>query len=77
MIRNRYRTFETSLRHTVPALGPSYVFSETVKTLRREGWLDWHLLTAIARHRAEPPQCDEPSGPTAPRYAREGPAGFA
>ncbi|MXY43425.1 MAG: hypothetical protein F4Y50_05105 [Dehalococcoidia bacterium] len=48
LLRSRYDVFASSLRVTVPALGPSFVFGQIVKVLRREGWLDWHLLLAIA-----------------------------
>ncbi len=48
MLRNRYKTFANSLRKTVPALRRSSEFRNTVRALRGEGWLDWHLLTAIA-----------------------------
>ena len=48
LIRSRYDIFASSLRVTVPTLRPSFVFSQTVKVLRREGWLDWHLLVAVS-----------------------------
>ena len=48
LLRSRYDILASSLRVTVPKLRPSFVFGQTVKALRREGWLDWHLLLAIA-----------------------------
>ncbi len=48
LIRSRYDIFASSLRVTVRTLRPSFVFSQTVKVLRREGWLDWHLLVAVS-----------------------------
>ena len=47
MLRNRYRTFAGTLRKTVPALRRSGAVRGTVEALRLEGWLDWHILTAI------------------------------
>ena len=47
MLRNRYRTFAGTLRKTVPALRRSGAVRGTVEALRSEGWLDWHILTAI------------------------------
>ena len=48
MLRNRYRLFSTTLRKTLPALRDSMQFRSTVQLLRGTGWLDWHILTAIA-----------------------------
>ena len=48
MVQNRYRTLSSTLRKTVPALRGSSQFGCTVATLRAAGWLDWHILTAVA-----------------------------
>lgn len=47
MARNRYRNCAGALRETVAALRGSAQFIRTVKALRAEGWLDWHILTAV------------------------------
>ena len=70
MLRNRYRTFARSLEKTVPALRRSGAVRGTVEALRSEGWLDWHILTAILnivvnyRHPVTPRDLRRP-------YARE------
>ena len=48
MLRNRYDVFSRTLQKTLPKLRRSKQFGQTVRRLREAGWLDWHLLTAIA-----------------------------
>ena len=48
MVQNRYRTLASTLRRTVPVLRGSSQFGRTVAALRAAGWLDWHILTAVA-----------------------------
>ena len=47
MLQTRYANLASSLRSTLPALRASAAFRGTVESLRHEGWLDWHILTAI------------------------------
>ena len=47
MLRTRYETLAQSLRITVAVLSGSQEFRPTVQALRADGWLDWHILTAI------------------------------
>ena len=47
-IRNRYQNAGTSIKYTLSKLSESGAFLELVKSLRREGWLDWHIVVAIA-----------------------------
>ena len=47
LIGYRYENFNGNLRITAPMLASSGEFQATVKTLREDGWLDWHILTAI------------------------------
>ena len=47
-LRTRYEKFAQALRITVVALSCSEEFRPTVRALRTDGWLDWHILTAIA-----------------------------
>ena len=48
MLRTRYETLAQSLRITVAVLSGSQEFRPTVQALRADGWLDWHILTAIS-----------------------------
>ena len=48
MLRNRYTLFSRTLQKTLPMLRTAEQFGETVRRLREEGWLDWHILTAVA-----------------------------
>ena len=48
MLRTRYQNFAKGLRITVPMLESSAKFRSIVKTLRAKGWLDWHIMAAIA-----------------------------
>lgn len=47
MARNRYEFVTSLLPNTLPALAAAPGFQRVVATLRAEGWLDWHLLTAV------------------------------
>ena len=48
MLRTRYETLTQSLRITVAVLARAQEFRSTVQALRADGWLDWHILTAIS-----------------------------
>ena len=47
MLRTRYETLAQNLRITAAVLSRSHEFRPTVQALRADGWLDWHILTAI------------------------------
>ena len=47
LLQTRYQNLASGLRITVQALASSEKFQGTVETLRANGWLDWHILTAI------------------------------
>ncbi len=47
-ITSRYETLRPPVRLTLERLTSSETFMGIVGDLRREGWKDWHLLTAIA-----------------------------
>ena len=46
LLQTRYQNLASGLRITVQALASSEKFQGTVETLRANGWLDWHILTA-------------------------------
>ena len=48
LLKTRYRNLEHILQRVVPYLWSEETFRRTVETLRDEGWLDWHILTAIS-----------------------------
>jgi len=48
MLRTRYETLTQSLRITVAVLSCAQEFRPTVRALREDGWLDWHILIAIS-----------------------------
>lgn len=60
---NRYRRIPPLIAHTLAHLNASVNFRDTVKHLRKEGWLDWHILLAVfntvmnyrGRHRGTAP----------------------
>ena len=47
LLRTRYSHYAANLQQTLPKLRSSKQFAQTVRRLRGEGWLDWHLLTAV------------------------------
>jgi hypothetical protein len=47
-ITDRYETLRAPVRLTLTRLSSSDAFMMTVSELRRAGWKDWHLLTAVA-----------------------------
>ena len=47
-LRTRYETLAQSLRITAVRLSLSEEFKTVVARLRAEGWLDWHILTAVS-----------------------------
>ena len=47
-LQTRYETLAPSVRITAAALHRSEEFRPTLQALRVNGWLDWHILTAIA-----------------------------
>ena len=48
LLRTRYENLARVLRITAVVLSCSEEFRPTIRTLRADGWLDWHILTAIA-----------------------------
>ena len=48
LLENRYTILAKSLRITLEMLAMSEEFRHTVRALRKNGWLDWHILAAIA-----------------------------
>jgi hypothetical protein len=49
-VEARYRNLLPIVQFTVRRLSDDEAFMKTVRLLRQEGWLDWHLLTAIANY---------------------------
>ena len=47
LLRTRYDNLAKSLRITVAMLASAEAFRSIVQELRTQGWLDWHVLTAI------------------------------
>lgn len=47
MAANRYEHFENTIPNTLRRLAEHEPFLTLVRKLRAEGWLDWHLLTAV------------------------------
>lgn len=47
-LRNRYERIMPSIRYTLPRLLRVPSFRQTIESLRQEGWLDWHILTAVS-----------------------------
>ena len=47
-LRNRYKRSVVPFKHTLKRLAQDKQFMSVVKKLRNKGWLDWHILTAIA-----------------------------
>ena len=47
-IRNRYQNVSASIKFTLSRLSACAAFLDIVRNLRREGWLDWHMLVSIA-----------------------------
>lgn len=47
-LKNRYEKILPSIRFTLPRLLKIPEFHQTISKLRQEGWLDWHILTAIS-----------------------------
>ena len=48
LLRTRYENLAQFLRFTAVVLSSADEFKPTVQALRADGWLDWHILTAIA-----------------------------
>lgn len=48
LLQGRYNNSVRPIRFTLAKLQSDPSFSKTVQQLRNEGWLDWHILTAIA-----------------------------
>ncbi len=47
-LRNRYKNTVVPIKHTLKRLAQDEQFISVAKKLRNKGWLDWHILTAIA-----------------------------
>ena len=48
VLKNRYERSIKPIKYTINKLAENTKFKETVSSLRRDGWLDWHILTAIS-----------------------------
>lgn len=48
MVRNRYERLPQVLRYTLPRLAGDLGFRKVVASLREKGWLDWHIMAALA-----------------------------
>jgi hypothetical protein len=46
---NRYHNLQPTVRYTLPRLLKDPAFRITVASLRKKGWLDWHLLLAVSQ----------------------------
>ena len=75
LLETRYKNLAQSLRITVVMLASSEEFRPTVERLRREGWLDWHILAAIVNivlnHRFPPDRLDGLSEATQKEIVQE------
>lgn len=47
-LRNRYSHSIAPIRHTLNRLLQSPLFIDTVTSLKKDGWLDWHILLSVA-----------------------------
>jgi len=48
VIENRYKNSIPVIQYTIKHLYKDPSFKRTVTLLRKDGWLDWHILTAVA-----------------------------
>jgi len=48
LLQNRYNDSIVPIRHTLNRLLQSPLFIDTVAGLKKDGWLDWHILLSIA-----------------------------
>lgn len=46
-LRKRYKLSVIPIKHTIKWLSNQVVFQDTLEKLRNDGWLDWHVLTAV------------------------------
>ena len=46
-LKNRYETMTKSIKHTLKRLLRNSEFRSTVRRLRSDGWLDWHILNSV------------------------------
>jgi hypothetical protein len=46
-VRNRYKYLRPPIIHTLERLKGDRTFIRAVKHLRNDGWLDWHILSAV------------------------------
>jgi hypothetical protein len=47
-LTRRYELVLPSIRYTLPRLLKLVEFRTTIDSLRKKGWLDWHILTAVS-----------------------------
>ena len=47
-LQNRYSYSIAPIRHTLNRLLQSPLFVDTVTSLKKDGWLDWHILLSVA-----------------------------
>ena len=48
VLKNRYERSVIPIQHTLKRLSKNSSFKETVRNLRNDGWLDWHILNAVS-----------------------------
>ena len=47
-LNNRYKDSIISIRYTLNRLLQNPLFKQTVTSLKKDGWLDWHILLSVA-----------------------------
>ena len=47
-LKNRYKDCIISIRHTLKRLLQNPLLKQTVTSLKRNGWLGWHILLSVA-----------------------------
>jgi hypothetical protein len=47
-LKNRYKNSVRPIQYTLKRLKQQKSFLDTVHSLRAQGWLDWHILTAVS-----------------------------
>lgn len=52
LVRQRYQNCALIVQYTLPRIVMNPGFRTIIQRLRDEGWLDWHLLVAMANHAA-------------------------
>ena len=47
-LKNRYSRSRKPIKYTLQRLAQNEAFLQTISKFRKEGWLDWHILTSLA-----------------------------